>query len=94
MTILSLNRPLGLQKIYCVQAGMWFIKLKNLSVIFSEIFQAIYKQIAIRITELKFCEQLRTHKSYCSTVHFRRITSMYQPTNAHIYVHSLVDKLK
>jgi len=24
------------------------------------------------------------HKSYCSTVHFRRITSIYQPTNAHI----------
>jgi len=23
-------------------------------------------------------------KSYCSTVHFRRITSIYQPTNAHI----------
>ena len=23
-------------------------------------------------------------KSYCSTVHFRRITSNYQPTNAHI----------
>ena len=30
----------------------------------------------------KFC-----HKSYCSTVHFRRITSIYQPTNAHIISH-------
>jgi hypothetical protein len=40
---------------------MWFINLEKLSVIFSEIFQAIYKQIAIKITELKFCEQLRTH---------------------------------
>ena len=26
-------------------------------------------------------------KSYCSTVHFRRITSIYQPTNAHISSH-------
>ena len=26
-------------------------------------------------------------KSYCSTVHFRRITSIYQPTNAHIISH-------
>jgi len=27
------------------------------------------------------------YKSYCSTVHFRRITSIYQPTNAHIISH-------
>jgi len=27
------------------------------------------------------------YKSYCSTVHFRRITSFYQPTNAHIISH-------
>ena len=26
-------------------------------------------------------------KSYCSTVHFRRITSIYQPMNAHIISH-------
>ena len=26
-------------------------------------------------------------KSYCSTVHFCRITSIYQPTNAHIISH-------
>ena len=30
---------------------------------------------------------VRGHKSYCSTVHFRRITSIYQPTNAHIIPH-------
>jgi len=27
------------------------------------------------------------NKSHCSTVHFRRITSIYQPTNAHIISH-------
>ena len=27
------------------------------------------------------------YESYCSTVHFRRITSIYQPTNAHIISH-------
>jgi len=27
------------------------------------------------------------YKSYCSAVHFRRITSIYQPTNAHIISH-------
>jgi len=27
------------------------------------------------------------YKSYCSTVNFRRITSIYQPTNAHIVSH-------
>jgi len=26
----------------------------------------------------------KNHKSYCSTVYFRRIISIYQPTNAHI----------
>ena len=30
------------------------------------------------------------HKSYCSTVHFRRITSIYQPTNAHIISHKTI----
>ena len=29
----------------------------------------------------------KKYKSYCSTVHFRRITSIYQPTNAHIISH-------
>ena len=32
------------------------------------------------------------NKSYCSTVHFRRITSIYQPTNAHIISHKTVLK--
>ena len=31
-------------------------------------------------------------KSYCSTVHFRRITSTYQPTNAHIISHKTLLK--
>ena len=29
-----------------------------------------------------------TYKSYCCTVHFRRITSIYQPMNAHIISHN------
>jgi len=32
------------------------------------------------------------HKSYCSTVHFRRITSIHQPTNAHIISHKTLLK--
>ena len=32
------------------------------------------------------------YKSYCSTVHFRRITSVYQPTNAHIISHKTLLK--
>ena len=31
--------------------------------------------------------RMKDYKSYCSTVHFRRITSIYQPTNAHIISH-------
>jgi len=31
-------------------------------------------------------------KSYCSTVHFRRITSIYQPTNVHIISHKTLLK--
>jgi len=31
-------------------------------------------------------------KSYCSTVHFCRITSIYQPTNAHIISHNTLLK--
>ena len=36
------------------------------------------------LTRILFCE------SYCSTVHFRRITSIYQPTNAHIISHKTI----
>ena len=32
------------------------------------------------------------YKSYCSTVHFCRITSNYQPTNAHIISHKTLLK--
>jgi len=32
-------------------------------------------------------KDLATYKSYCSTVHFPRISSIYQPTNAHIISH-------
>ena len=32
------------------------------------------------------------YKSHCSTVHFRRITSIYQPTNAHIISHKTLLK--
>ena len=31
-------------------------------------------------------------KSYCSTVHFCRITSIYQPTNAHTISHKTLSK--
>jgi len=31
-------------------------------------------------------------KSYCCTVHFRKITSIYQPTNAHIISHKTLLK--
>ena len=33
-----------------------------------------------------------SHKSHCSTVHFRRITSIYQSTNAHIISHKTLLK--
>ena len=36
--------------------------------------------------------KLFIYKSYCSTVHFRRITSIYQPTNAHIISHKTLLK--
>ena len=35
---------------------------------------------------------ITTDKSYCSTVHFRRITSIHQPTNAHIISHKTLLK--
>jgi len=42
------------------------------------------------VPDLEFqllCTYIVDHKSYCSTVHFRGITSIYQPTNAHIKFH-------
>jgi len=33
---------------------------------------------------------LEHYKSYCGTIHFRRITSIYQPTNAHIISHKTI----
>jgi len=38
------------------------------------------------------CKDTFHYKSYCSTVHFRRITSIYQPTNAHIISHKTILK--
>jgi len=35
---------------------------------------------------------VRTSESYCSTVYFRRITSIYQPTNAHTFSHKTLLK--
>jgi len=35
---------------------------------------------------------MSSFKSYCGTVHFRRITSIYQPTNAHIISHKTLLK--
>jgi len=35
---------------------------------------------------------VKKFKSYCSTVHFCRITSIYQPTNAHIISHKTLLK--
>ena len=34
----------------------------------------------------------KNYKSYCSTVHFRRITSIYQPTIEHIISHKTLLK--
>ena len=42
--------------------------------------------------ELKINLILRYYKSYCSTVHFRRITSISQPPNAHIISHKTLLK--
>jgi len=33
-----------------------------------------------------------TLKSYCIAVHFRRVTSIYQPTNAHTISHKILLK--
>jgi len=42
---------------------------------------------------LKCVERLtEVNKSYCTIVHFRRITSIYQPTNAHIISHKTLLK--
>jgi len=41
---------------------------------------------------LYYCNNLYLCKSYCSTVHFRRITSIYQTTNAHIISHKTLLK--
>ena len=38
------------------------------------------------------CCTNRCWRSYCSTVHFRRISSIYQPTNAHIISHKILLK--
>jgi len=39
------------------------------------------------LKNMKFKLTNSPYGSYCSTVHFRRITSIYQPTNAHIISH-------
>jgi len=46
--------------------------------------QNIQSTLIYKYAKLK---KKKLYKSYCSTVHFRRITSIYQPTNAHIISH-------
>jgi len=41
----------------------------------------------INMQSVKHCKYSTNYKSYCSTVHFRRIISIYQPKNAHIISH-------
>jgi len=65
---------------------------------------AIWKQIRKAFVSNLWCNEcfgsdrrsgqqyLLCCKSYCSTVHFRRITSIYQPTNAHIISHKTLLK--
>jgi len=45
---------------------------------------SLVRQFVFSIIVLKI---VTFNKSYCSTVHFRRITSIYQPTNAHKISH-------
>jgi len=47
---------------------------------------------SIKKTEKKKETKQLTYKSYCSTVHFRRITSIYQITNAHMISHKTLLK--
>jgi len=59
-----------------------------------KIYVNIYPQtLAFRGKARKFARtESISYKSYCSTVHFRRITSIYQPTNAHIISHETLSK--
>jgi len=47
----------------------------------------LLNQIKGNPTNLTYFKVHNVYKSYCSTVHFCRITSIYQPTNAHIISH-------
>ena len=50
----------------------------------------VYTQTIHRTTKLK--NFVWKYKYYCSTVYFRRITSIYQPTNAHLISHKTLLK--
>ena len=62
----------------------------------------IWRAAKLRISYLSQSVTHKTHLNeditkclntpYCSTVHFRRITSIYQPTNAHIISHKTLLK--
>ena len=70
---------------------LWFQLREQVKISWSQLNHCAFMTIFLLEWEMfqtKFVEKIKTHyKSYCSTVHFRRITSIYQPTNAHIISH-------
>jgi len=62
--------------------------IESLSICFADILKHL-KQMPSR--KWNMSKKIK-HYSYCSTVHFRRITSIYQPKNAHTISHKILLK--
>ena len=60
----------------------WKVQLRaDMIFIYCSLKKAVSPNSPALYSNIKF---IFYYKSYCSTVHFRRITSIYQPKNAHI----------
>ena len=73
----------------CSRHCFYFIQREGLLAISQPTIGELYRETT---TAFLFIILIILRKSYCSTVHFRRITSIYQPTNAHIISHKTLLK--
>jgi len=79
---LRVDRYLSITKYYLVISGGTS----------AQIFVTVYVVMTGKQPHTRRRKRCLCYKSYCSTVHFCRITSIYQPTNAHIISHKTLSK--
>ena len=95
---MQLQRIISNTLIINQQNALTYISIKTLKHLNTQNCSEMFRSCQIILRELCFfllkviLKIFTIYKSYCRTVHFCRITSIYQPTNAHIIPHKTLLK--